>query len=74
MANSRFRITNHLGLPNGRLVPDSNVLDEEFVTKALAADETDAPRGDVIRGLKYGLIMSTCFWAVIFLTAYFVFQ
>ena len=72
--NSRLRITSYRGLPNDLLVTDSVVLDEESVAKALAADETDSPRGDVIDGLKYGLIMSTCIWAVIFLTAYFVFQ
>ncbi len=64
--------TSHIGLPNDLLVTDSVVLDEEFVAKSLAADETDAPHGDVIDGLKYGLIMSICIWAVIFLTAYFV--
>jgi hypothetical protein len=74
MANSRLRITSHIGLPNDLLVTDSVVLDEESVAKSLAADETDAPRGDEINGLKYGLIISTCIWAVISLTAYFVFQ
>ena len=74
MANPRSRITSHLGLPNDLLVTDSVVLDEEAVARTLAADETDMPRGDVLDGLKYGLIMSICIWAVIFLTAYFVFQ
>ncbi len=72
MANSRLRIISHLGLPNDHLVTDSVVLDEESVAKDLAADETNVPRGDVIDGLKYGLIVSICIWAVIFLTAYFV--
>ena len=74
MANSRFRSTSHLGIPNDLLVTDSVVLDEEAVAEALAADETDAPRGDVIVGLKYGLIMGAHIWAVIILTAYFVSQ
>ncbi len=74
MANSRLKISSYLGPPNDLLVTDSVVLDEEFVAKALAANETDAPRGDVIDGLKYGVIISICIWAVIFLTAYFVFQ
>jgi hypothetical protein len=74
MAMPRPRITSHIGLPYDLLVTDSVVLDEEAVAETLAADETDAPRGDVIDGVKYGLIFSTCIWAVIFLTAYFVFH
>jgi hypothetical protein len=74
MADSRFRSTSHLGLPNALLVTDSVFLDEEAVAEALAADETDVPRGDVSAGLKNALITSTYIWAVIILTAYFVFQ
>ena len=67
MGNRRSRAERSLSNLNSSLVTDSVILCEQDVTVAINDPEDRATRGDVIDGLRNGLIFSAVIWAALIL-------
>lgn len=67
MASSRHRVTSPFPRSDHGLALDSGVLDERSVAKALARKGKEKTPGDVIDGLRNGLIVGAGMWIGIFL-------
>ncbi len=74
MDNPRFSNRSSLKGVNQILVTDSVILSEDTVTSALVGDEENACRGDVIDGLRNGLILSAGIWALLIVLGLFIIQ
>ena len=49
---------------------NSVILDERFVSRALNGEKTDTSEGDVIDGVRNGLIIGAAIWTLLFLAAH----
>jgi hypothetical protein len=56
------------------LVTDSVILSEDEITRAQIGDGEETCRGDVIDGLRNGLILSAGFWALLIVLGLFIFR
>jgi hypothetical protein len=63
----------NFGLDKQLLATDSVVLHERDVTAAINAVEADSKQGDVLDGLRYGMLFSAVLWAAILLSGFLLF-
>jgi hypothetical protein len=61
------------GFDNQLLATDSVVLQEREVTAAINAVEAESKQGDVLDGLRYGILFSAVLWAAILLSGFLLF-
>ena len=74
MDNSRFSKRNPWSKGSRILATDSVILSEDEVARALVGDEKDARHGDVIDGVRNGLIMSAGLWAMLICLGLYFFR
>jgi hypothetical protein len=60
----------NFGFDNQLLATDSVVLQEREVIAAINAVEAEAKQGDVLDGLRYGILLSALLWAAILLSGF----
>lgn len=73
MSPHRPNTSFNFGFDNQLLATDSVVLHEREVTAAINAVEAEAKQGDVLDGLRYGILFSAVLWAAILLSGFLLF-